>query len=183
MNLKVAVLCALLAASVACAPRPIFPENGSPAIDTRAEIDALVSRAEPFRGKPVMVAGRLVRAELDENGITILADWLPYPEDTYSGPIQEADEPGLRLYLLYPGAIDELGLWQGNEFLAKATPAGVRDLTTLQGISQPIPLLRVECLHVWKTGASDLAEFVWMDPIDQRYPPPLQETYCVTPSP
>ena len=182
MDVKAIAICAFLAACEACAHRPVFPENGAPPIDTPAKLVALVSNAERFRGQDVKVAGRLVRGELDENGITILADWLPYPEDTYSGPIQTADGTGLRFFLLYPGAIDSMGLWQGNEFLARASTAGVRELIGLQATSQPLPVLRAQCLHVWKTGASDLSEFVGMDPLDDRYAPPLQETYCVTAS-
>ncbi len=59
------------------------------------------------------------------------------------------------------------------------TMRGMREMVTLQGLTKSIPSFQAECMHVWKTAGTDLYEFIWTDPTDNRYPPPLEDTYCV----
>lgn len=122
-----------------------------------------------------------MRAETTGQGVKILAEWLPFPEGPSDGPGGASPGEADRFYALFQGTIDEQGLKRGNEFVLTGRVTGQEEFTTLLGLRRQVPVLLVECLHVWKTAGTDLREFQNMGPLDLRYAPPLEETYC-TPS-
>lgn len=175
--------CVLLALVVhGCAHLPTFPIRGVPIIKTAEDYDAVRNRPIQYHNQRVQLAGRIVRAETTTRGVTVKAEWLPFPENTYSGPETRstpAPQPHRSFYMHFPGPIDDDGKWQGNEFLLIGHMAGLQDMVTLQGQTKAVPSFDVQCLHIWKTAGTDLYEFIWMAPLNMRYPPPLEETYCV----
>lgn len=177
------VLCGLLTLVVhGCARLPTFPIPGVPIIKTAEDYDAARNYPMQFQDRHVQLAGRIVRAETTTEGVPFKAEWLPFPENTYSGP-ETRSTPELHLhrlfYMHFPGIVDDDGKRQGNEFLLIGHMAGLEDMVTLQGQTKAIPSFNVQCFHIWKTAGTDLYEFIWMAPLNMRYPPPLEETYCV----
>ena len=181
------VLCALLTLVVhGCAHLPSFPFPGVPIIKTAQDYDAVRNHPRQFQNQPFQLAGRIVRAETTPGGVTFKAEWLSFPEDSYAGPeARSTPEPQPRRPFLmhFSGAVDYDGRRQGNEFLLVGHMTGMKDMVTLQRLTKSIPSFNIQCLHIWKTAGTDLYEFIWMDPLDDRYPPPLEETYCVAQSP
>jgi hypothetical protein len=121
-----------------------------------------------------------------QGGVTFKAKWLPFPENTYAGPEARSTpepQPHRPFFIHFSGAVDDDGRRQGNEFLLFGPMAGMKDMVTLQGLTKSIPSFNIQCLHIWKTAGTDLYEFIWMDPLDGRYPSPLEETYCASQSP
>ena len=163
---------------LSCTHQPQFPDNGRPAIVTTDQFAWLSHPAQSPINEGVRIAGRLVRAETTGQGVKILAEWLPFPTGPYDGPGGDSQGERYRFYALFQGAIDEQGLERGNEFVLTGRVSGQEDLMTLQGALQQVPVLLAECLHVWKTAGTDLREYQEMAPVDLRYPPPLEETYC-----
>lgn len=177
------VLCALLTLVVhGCAHLPTFPIPGVPIIKTAEDYDTVRNYPMQFQDQHVQLAGRIVRAETTTEGVTFKAEWLPFPENTYSGPeTRSTPEPHLHrpFYMHFPGTVDDDGKRQGNEFLLIGHMAGLKDMVTFQGQTKAIPSFNVQCFHIWKTAGTDLYEFIWMAPLNMRYPPPVEETYCV----
>ena len=119
-------------------------------------------------GSGVRTAGRLRRAEAAGKGWRVLAGWLPFPTGPHDGP--GGASPGDRYHFSawFPGAIDERGLQWGNEFVLSGRVTGREELMTLHGLRRHVPLLQAECLHVWKTGGTDLRDFQGMTLVDFR---------------
>ena len=135
-----------------------------------------------FQGQSFQLAGRIIRAETTPRGVTFKAEWLPFPTDTYSGPEARSTpepQPHRPFFMHFAGTVDDDGMRQGNEFLLLGQMAGLEDMVTIQGLTKAIPSFTVQCFHIWKTAGTDLYEFIWMAPLNMRYPPPLEETYCV----
>lgn len=165
----------------ACAPLPDFPFPGATIIENQPLYNSLRKRPKDFQGRRVQLAGRIIYSETTSKGVTVLAEWLPFPEDTFAGPETRSTFRSVRpFYMDYEGPIDHDGRRQGNEFLIVGTMTGLGEMVTLHGLTKSIPAFRVQCMHVWKTAGTDLYEFIWTDPTDDRYPPPLEETYCVS---
>ena len=166
-----------------CTPVPTFPSTNSTIIKTLQDFDAMKYPSTQFQDRTVEIAGRIIQAESNPRDTTFLAEWLPFPDLKFTGP--ESSSTGLvsrRFSLQFSGAMDHDGKRQGNEFLMVGKWMGMQDMITLQGLTKSIPTFTAECLHVWKTAGTDLSEFIWMDPLDESYPPPLEETYCVSSS-
>ena len=180
------VLCAFLSLDVhGCANIPDFPFQEVPIIKTAQDYDALRNHPRQFQNQPFQLAGRIVRAEKNPGVVTFKAEWLPFPENTYAGPEERSTpepQPHRLFYMHFSGTVDHDGRRQGNEFLLVGQMTGMEDMVTLQGLTKSIPSFKIQCLHIWKTAGTDLYEFIWMDPFDDRYPPPLEETYCVAQS-
>ena len=184
---SIGVLCALLPLAVqGCTQLPAFPFPGVPIIKTAQNYDEIRTHPGQFQNQPFQLAGRIVRAETTPRGVTFKAEWLPFPEDTYSGPEARSipePQPHHPFFMHFSGTVDDDGQSQGNEFLLIGHMTGLENLVTFQGITKAIPSFNVQCLHIWKTAGTDLYEYIWMIALDGRYPPPLEETYCVAQSP
>ncbi|MDR4485739.1 MAG: hypothetical protein R3B95_21530 [Nitrospirales bacterium] len=176
-------LCALLTLIVhGCAHLPSFPSPGVPIIKIAQDYDAVRNHPVQFQNQPAQLAGRIVHAETTTRGVTFMAEWLPFPENTYSGPETRSTpepQPHRLFHMHFSGTVDDDGKRQGNEFLLFGHMAGLEDMVTLQGRTKTIPSFNVQCIHIWKTAGTDLYEFIWMAPLTMGYPPPLEETYCV----
>ncbi len=53
-----------------------------------------------------------------------------------------------------------------------------QELEQLKKASHSALAFSASCMHIWKTGAADLSEFIWMDPLDESDWSPLEQTYC-----
>ena len=178
---SIGVLCALLTHAIqGCAPIPSFPFPGVAILQTSQDFDALKNDPMQFQNLSIQLAGRIRGVETTKKNLTFLAEWLPFPKDTYAGPETRAFPRTNHLFFMhFSGTIDDEGRSQGNEFLLLGQMAGLEDMVTLQGRTRAIPYFNVQCLHIWKTAATDLYEFIRMNPLNNPYPPPLEETYCV----
>lgn len=100
------VLCALLTLVLhGCAHLPSFPIPGVPIIKTAKDYDAVRNHPMQFHNQPVQLAGRIVPAETTLEGVTFKTEWLPFPENTYSGPeTRSTPEPHLHrpFYMHFP---------------------------------------------------------------------------------
>ncbi len=169
----------VLIGMASCHHVPHFPENGLQPIRETEDFAQLVGSSDYPVGTRIRLAGRIVRTEEKPWGFLLLADWLPYPQDTFVGPIRPSPTTEARFFLRYVGPIDEDGRYRGNEFMAFGALLEPHEYFTAQGILRKVPFVKAECLHVWKTAGTPLEEFANMDALDDRYPPPLEETYCL----
>ncbi len=181
----VALLSALLSLNLnSCAPpSQDFPLPNATILHNSEDFDEIRRDLEEFQHRDFQLAGRIIRTHTSPTGVIFLAEWLPFPHNTFAGP--EAKSTGLsfrRIAMHFPGTVDHDGRRKGNEFLMAGTLTPVPESVDYRKIPTSIPHFSVQCLHVWKTAGDDLAEYIWMDPFDDRYPPPLEDTYCVAPN-
>ena len=69
-----------------CAHHPTFPYPGVSVLQTTEDFEALRTDPLRFRKQDVQLAGRLIGVKETPEGIRFLAEWLPFPENTYAGP-------------------------------------------------------------------------------------------------
>ena len=166
-----------------CSPLSTFPFPETTIIKTEQDFSALNHRSPHAKNRALQLTGRIIRSEMTPQNVSFHAEWLPFPENVIAGPERlSTGQFNRRFSMQFSGAIDGDGRRQGNEFLMVGQFVGMQETWTLHGISKSIPHFLVQCLHIWKTADTDLVEFIWMDPLDESYPPSLEETYCVSSS-
>ena len=163
-----------------------FPQTDNPEISTAGDFDNLATNVSSFKDKRVKIAGKSVRVEQKNEGLLVIAEWLPYPSDDLhftETPSSQASSPGKirgrRFTFLYPGAknVDPSLTWRGNKFILLADIKG--ETTTpvsLTGKPETVPHLVAHCVRVWKTGGSKVPNSP--DTEFTAYPP-LARTFCV----
>ena len=70
-----------------------------------------------------------------------------------------------------------MDLMKGNRFIVVGTTTGRRPVL-VNGIPKTEPFLVADCVHIWQTGGTEIAEFK-EDP-GAGYSPLPEKTYCVT---
>jgi starvation-inducible outer membrane lipoprotein len=125
---------------------------------------------DTFKGRAVMMAGRIVGTEIEGQGVVITAEWLPMPKDMRKGPSEEEARRDRQFIVHYPAGIDSEGLWNGNKFVAvgrihEAAPGG----------RLAVPDVDASCVHIWKTRELSITETLYKDEL--LFPVP-EQTYC-----
>lgn len=159
-----------------CAAGPTFPENDAATLKASSEFGVLAATPDTYQGRAVRLAGRMVSVETTDQGTMIVAEWLPFPEPGEYGPASTGKSTGERFTLRYPGRLDPMGSWHGNKFVVAGAMRGTSRLITIDGLSKSVPHVEARCLHVWKTGDSELSDAA--PDVEQTGFPPLEQTYC-----
>lgn len=164
---------AVLSIVVGCGQPVVYPMQveGAEAIplDEFGDLDLV---PDTFKGRAVMLAGRIVGVEPDGQGVVIVAEWLPVPKDMGKGPSEVDVKPDRKFVVHYPKAIDSAGLWQGNKFVA------VGHIQDAQPSSKQssLPSVDASCLHIWKTRGLSITGT--LEDERGRFPV-LEQTYCL----
>lgn len=159
-----------------CAAGPTFPDNGAVTLKASNEFGVLSAKPDTYQGRAIRLAGRMVSVEATDEGTMIVAEWLPFPEPGQYGPAESRVRAGERFTLRYPGKLDPMGSWYGNKFIVAGAMKGTSDIITIDGLTKPVPHVEARCLHVWKTGDSELSDAA--PDVEQTGFPPLEQTYC-----
>ncbi|HYM38086.1 MAG TPA: hypothetical protein VES96_06770, partial [Nitrospiraceae bacterium] len=110
-------------------------------------------------GIRVELGGRIVRTTREGKGIVIVAEQLPIVKHPVYGPAEDVKRTGdYEFALLYPGELDPQALRNGNRFIVVGTTTRRRPVVT-NGASKSEPFLVADCIHVWQTGRTEIAEF------------------------
>ncbi len=165
---------ALLLVFAGCASTSIFPTNDSQALKSESEYGVLIAQPDVFQGRTLKLAGRMVGVETTAEGTLITAEWLPYPDAEYVGPTGTAAGSIGRFILFYPGKLDAEGIFYGNKFLVIGKKEENQSMTSFRSTSRSLPYMMARCLHVWKTGDSEIET----RPDTEYSAYPVEETYC-----
>ncbi len=116
----------------------------------------------------------------------IIAEFMLFPKNPNLRPEtlkpEKENTPGqtrLRFLVLYSEPINPQFLWNGNEFMVDGQYTGTKEYVNLVGSSRPVPHIKAQCLHVWKTGSADLQEFTDQPAVGFPYFPPMERTFCL----
>ena len=156
----------------------------NPEITTADDFDTLANHLTELKDKRVKIAGQKIRVEETDEGLFVVAEFLPYPNDDLHFTdsaigIPKPTKGKGRFTFLYPGkknVTDPILTWQGNRFILLGDIKGHKKVPiTLSGRSINVPYFEAHCVRVWKTGGDEVSS----DP-DDLYAafPPLARTYC-----
>ena len=166
-TLMTLTLCAVLSG---CAVNTLFPpevmEKVSPTFQFEAWRDAGPTNesGKSDAGIKVELGGRIVQATKNGKGIVI-------------GPAEDVDRTGdYEFAFLYPGELETLDLMKGNRFIIVGTTTTRRPVL-VNGIPKTEPFLIADCIHVWQTGGTEIAEF--KEDVGGGLSPLPEKTYCV----
>lgn len=178
-------LAATLAFLAACAIQSPFPpkvmDKVSPTFHFEAWRDASPTNpaGKSGAGTKVELGGRIVQSSKSGNGIVIVAEQLPIVKHPVYGPAEpEKKRAGdYEFAFLYAGDIDAQALKNGNRFVIVGTTSG-RKPVPINGIPKSEPFLVADCIHVWQTGRTEIAEF--KEGVGGGYSSLPENTYCVS---
>jgi len=125
----------------------------------------------------VQLGGRIVQVTRSGKGIVIVAEQLPIVNHPVYGPTEDVERTGdYEFALLYPGELEPQDLKNGNRFVVVGTTTSKRPVV-VNGLPKTDPFLIADCIHVWQTGSTEIAEF--KEDVGGGYSPLPEETYCV----
>lgn len=165
-------LSTLFFAVVGCSAPLTYPMkvDGTEAIPV-TEFGDLDIVPDTFKGRAIMMAGRIVGVEAEGQGVAIVAEWLPVPKEMGKGPSDSDAKSDQQFVVHYPKAIDTAGLWEGNKFVAVGYK---EDMEPTKKSS--LPSVNASCLHIWKTRGLSIAGT--LEDERGRFPV-LEQTYCL----
>ncbi|GJL66000.1 MAG: hypothetical protein NPIRA05_09710 [Nitrospirales bacterium] len=172
-NIAVLAMTALLMFVAGCISSSPFPINGSQTLKSESDFGVLTTQPDAFQGQAIKLAGRIVGVETMAEGTMVTAEWLPYPNVEYMGPRSAEAKSSERFVLFYPGQLDAEGKLYGNKFLVIGKKGKSESISTINGKSDTIPYIAARCLHVWKTGDSEIET-----ESATEYAYPVEQTYC-----
>lgn len=166
-----------------CAANLPFPpkvmEKVSPTFHFEAWRDAPASKpsGQSDTGIRVELGGRIVLATRNGKGIVIVAEQLPIVSHPVYGPTEDVNRTGdYEFAFLYPEEIESLDLRNGSRFVIVGATTSTRPIV-VNGVPKTEPFLIADCIHVWLTGRTEIAEF--KENVGGGYSPIPEKTYCV----
>jgi starvation-inducible outer membrane lipoprotein len=164
------------------APSPFPPEvmdKVTPTFQFEAWRDASPTNesGKSDAGIKVELGGRIVQATKNGKGIVIVAEQLPIMKQPVYGPTEDAKRTGDHEFaFLYLGELEPLDLMNGNRFIIVGTTTS-RQPVLVNGVPKTEPFLLADCIHVWQTGRTEIAEF--KEDAGAGYAPLPEKTSCV----
>ena len=172
-------VCAVLSGCTANTPFPSkVMEKVSPTFHFEAWRDAPPSNeaGKTDAGHKVELGGRIVQATKSAKGIVIVAEQLPIVNHPAYGPSEDVKRTGdYEFAFLYPGELEPQDLRNGNRFVMVGTTTSRRPVV-VNGMPKTEPFLVADCIHVWQTGRTEIAEF--KESVAGGYSPLPEKTYC-----
>lgn len=158
-------LIALAALFSGCANKSPFPaevrDKVSPTFDFTAWREAAPSNpgGKSDSGMKVELGGRIVQANKSGKGILIVAEELPIVKHPVYGPSDSGTRKGeYEFAFFYPDDLSPEVLRNGNRFVMVGTTSG-RKHVVVNGTPKTEPYLVADCIHVWQTGMTEIADF------------------------
>ena len=173
-------LCPVLSA---CAPTTPFPPKFMEKVSLTFHFEAwrdaspTNSSASSDSDLKVQLGGRIVQVTRSGKGIVIVAEQLPIVNHSVYGLTEDVERTGdYEFAFLYPGELEPQDLKDGSRFVVVGTTTSKRPVV-VNGLPKTDLFLIADCIHVWQTGSTEIAEF--KEDVGGGYSPLPEETYCV----
>jgi starvation-inducible outer membrane lipoprotein len=166
------MLAGLLAS--ACGAPQLFPKNVMDGVD--ANFDFVTWRNAPNSSvdKKVQLGGRIVEWESAEHETLLIARQLPIVEHPAYGPKETGKRAG-EFVIVFSGKLPPHALAPGHRLIVVGAVQKAR-VVTVEDSKRTLPAVLARCLHIWKTGGRDIADF---SSVGAGYEPLEEDTYCV----
>jgi len=134
----------------------VFPSIELKGVDRN--FDFIRWRITPNQTQPTKIelGGRIIEAQTIGGTITIVTAELPIVSSPAYGPKQAKSKGDFAI--TYQGKIDGGFLNPGNRLIVIGMTQGTK-LTAVDDVVRSLPLIEASCLHIWKTGNVDIADY------------------------
>lgn len=168
---------------IACSAPALFPADVMEGADKNFDFKSWRATPSASMGRKVQLGGQILDAQTNDEGVLIVGKQLPIVEHPAYGPSDSQRRPGsFEFVTVYRGKIEATALSPGNRFIVVGTTQGGKGVT-VDGATRNAPFLTARCVHIWKTGGRDIADF---QSSGAGYEPLEEATYCAresSPSP
>ena len=145
------------AALVACAAQGIFPADAVKGVDPNFDFARWRMVPNQAEAKKIQLGGRIVQSEMKGDTVTVVAAQLPVVEHPAYGPKDTGKRSG-EFAIVYQGKIDASFLQPGNRIMVVGTTQAPK-VVAVDDLPKSFPTVLAACIHVWKTGGRDIADF------------------------
>jgi len=141
----------------ACTPQ-LFPPGTLMDVDPKFDFSRWRMFPNSVKNHKVQLGGRIVQSYSKDQTLTIVAAQLPIAEHPAYGPKETAKSSTRLFVILYQGKLDPPFLHTGNRLIIVGyTRPPI--LVEVEDILRSLPAVTAECIHIWQTGNSDIADF------------------------
>jgi starvation-inducible outer membrane lipoprotein len=158
----------------ACAPYRVFPPEVMEGVDPDFDFARWRMLPNQAAAKKIQLGGRIIQSETKGDTVTIVVAQLPIVEHPAYGPKDTGKSRG-EFAAAYQGKIDSSFLQPGNRVMVVGTTHAPK-VVTVDDLPKSLPTVVATCLHIWKTGGRDIAEFPFN--IGGGYEPLEEKTIC-----
>jgi starvation-inducible outer membrane lipoprotein len=165
----------MLCISVAgCSEAQLFPKDTMAGVDKNFDFTVWRNIPNARTGQKVQLGGRIVQANVRNEGVVIITTQLPIVTHPAYGPKDNGRRSG-EFAVFYASPLDSKWLIPGNRLIVVGTTDQAK-VVSVDDVQRSLPSLTARCLHIWKTVGKEIAEFPYN--AGGGYEPLEQETFC-----
>ncbi|SPP65101.1 Slp family lipoprotein [Nitrospira lenta] len=160
---------------VACAARGVFPPEAVVGVDQNFDFAHWRMVPNQAEAKKIQLGGRIIQSDRAGDSITIVATQLPIVAHPAYGPRDTGKRSG-EFAITYQGKIDPSFLQSGNRIMVVGSTHAPK-LVSVDDLPRSLPAVVASCLHIWKTGGREIADFPFFG---AGYQPLEEDTFCTS---
>lgn len=141
----------------ACASNALFPPDVVKGVDPTFDFARWRMMPNQAEAKKIQLGGRIVNAETKGDKIIMVVAQLPVVEHPAYGP-KDTGKKSSEFAITYTGSINAAFLQPGNRVMVVGTTHAPM-VVNVDDLPRSLPTLAATCLHFWKTGGRDSADF------------------------
>ena len=142
---------------VACAAPGVFPPDTLKGVDQTFDFAHWRMVPNQAEAKKIQLGGRIVQSESKEGIVTVVTAQLPIVDHPAYGPKDTGKRSG-EFAIIYQGKIDPSFLQPGNRIMVVGTTHSPK-VVSVDDLPKSLPTVMAACVHLWKTGGRDIADF------------------------
>jgi len=160
----------------ACSAQGIFPQETLKGVDPNFDFAHWRMVPNQAEAKKIQLGGRIVQSETKGDIITVVTAQLPIVDHPAYGPKDTGKRSG-EFAIVYQGKIDASFLQPGNRIMVIGTTQAPK-VVAVDDLPKSFPTVHAACVHVWKTGGRDIADF---PSYGAGYETLEEDTFCTSP--
>lgn len=134
----------------------VFPPEELKGVDRHFDFTRLRTAPSQMPPTKIELGGRILEAQTIGGMITIVTGQLPIVSYPAYGPKQAKSKGEFAITFL--GKISAPFLHPGNRLIVIGTTRGTK-MAAIDDVMRSLPLIEAKCLHIWKTGNVDIADY------------------------
>lgn len=140
-----------------CTTPGVFPPDTLKGVDSNFDFAHWRMVPNQAEAKKIQLGGRIVQSEAKGDLITVVTVQLPIVEHPAYGPKDTGKRSG-EYAIIYQGKIDASFLQPGNRIMVVGTTHAPK-VVSVDDLPKSLPTVMAACVHLWKTGGRDIADF------------------------
>ena len=141
----------------ACAASNVFSPDVLNGVDPNFDFARWRMLPNQAEAKKIQLGGRIVQSETKGDRVTIVVAQLPIVEHPAYGPRDTGKSRG-EFVIVYQGKINSAFLQPGNRVMVVGKTHAAM-VVNVDDLPKSLPTIMAACVHFWKTGGRDIADF------------------------